>query len=111
MKKSKIHTLYGITHSLYSGRARSYLIKSGIPFRELSTGHESFKAEVLPESKLPTIPVLVTPKGEVDRFALNRISGSELAGACFSPDGNTLFVNIQHQGITVAIDGSWKSPA
>jgi hypothetical protein len=53
----------------------------------------------------------VTPKGEVDRFALNRISGSELAGACFSPDGNTLFVNIQHQGITVAIDGSWKSSA
>ena len=24
------HTLYAITHSLYSGRARSYLIKQGI---------------------------------------------------------------------------------
>ncbi|WP_375263211.1 hypothetical protein, partial [Palleronia sp.] len=34
--------------------------------------------------------VRVTPKGEVDRFALNRRNGGELAGACFSPDGNTL---------------------
>ena len=46
---SDTHTLYAITHSLYSGRARSYLVKQGIPFRELSTGHESFKAEVLPK--------------------------------------------------------------
>jgi glutathione S-transferase len=62
-----IHTLYSITHSLYSGRARSYLIKQGIPFQERSTGHESFKAEVLPKGKLPTIPTLVTPAGEVIR--------------------------------------------
>ena len=61
------HRLYAITHSLYSGRARSYLIKQGIPFQEVSTGHESFKAEVLPKGKLPTIPTLVTPTGEVIR--------------------------------------------
>ena len=54
-------------HSLYSGRARSYLIKNRIPFEERSTGHESFKAEVLPKSKLPTIPPLVTAEGEVIR--------------------------------------------
>ena len=64
---SKTHRLYAITHSLYSGRARSYLIKHQIPFQELSTGHESFKAEVLPKGKLPTIPTLVTPEGEVIR--------------------------------------------
>ena len=64
---TKIHKLYAITHSLYSGRARSYLIKQGIPFEELSTGHESFKADVLPKGKLPTIPTLVTPEGEVIR--------------------------------------------
>ncbi|MDB9805075.1 glutathione S-transferase N-terminal domain-containing protein [Porticoccaceae bacterium] len=67
MKKSNSYTLYGITHSLYTGRARSYLIKSGTAFRELSSGHKSFKTEVLPESKLATIPVLVTPEGEVIR--------------------------------------------
>ena len=59
--------LYAMTHSLYSGRARSYLIKQGISFEELSTGHESFKADVLPKGKLPTIPTLVTPEGEVIR--------------------------------------------
>lgn len=61
------HTLYAITHSLYSGRARSYLIKHQIPYCELSTGHESFKADVLPRAQIPTIPTLVTPEGEVIR--------------------------------------------
>ncbi len=64
---AKPHILYAMTHSLYSGRARSYLIKHQIPFQELSTGHESFKVEVLPKGKLPTIPTLVTPEGEVIR--------------------------------------------
>jgi len=63
----KSHILYAMPHSLYSGRARSYLIKNRIPFEERSTGHESFKAEVLPKSKLPTIPTLVTAAGEVIR--------------------------------------------
>lgn len=63
----KPHILYAMPHSLYSGRARSYLIKNRIPFKERSTGHESFKAEVLPKSKLPTIPTLVTAEGEVIR--------------------------------------------
>ena len=52
--------------------------------------------------------VRISPDGTISRFAMNRVSGSELAGACFSPDGRTLFVNIQHQGLTVAIDGPWK---
>ena len=67
MSAPDMHRLYAITHSLYSGRARSYLIKQGIPFRELSTGHESFKAEALPRGKLPTIPTLMTPSGDVIR--------------------------------------------
>ena len=64
---AKPYILYAMTHSLYSGRARSYLIKHQIPFQELSTGHESFKADVLPKGKLPTIPTLVTPEGVVIR--------------------------------------------
>ena len=64
---SEDHTLYGIAHSLYTGRARSYLIKNGIAFKELSTGHESFKAEILPKAKLPTIPTLLTAGGQVIR--------------------------------------------
>ncbi len=76
---SQIHTLYAITHSLYSGRARSYLIKNQIPFRELSTGHESFKVEVLPKGKLATIPTLVTPAGEVIRDGAAIIEHFEVA--------------------------------
>ena len=37
-------------------------------------------------------------------------SNDEFAGACFSPDGHTLFVNIQaSRGITFAIWGPWSS--
>ncbi len=40
-------------------------------------------------------------------IADNAYSRSELAGACFSPDGSILFVNIQYPGTTVAITGPW----
>ncbi|MBD2526015.1 alkaline phosphatase PhoX [Nostoc sp. FACHB-133] len=50
----------------------------------------------------------VTPEGDLYRFAANAINGSEFAGACFSPDGHTMFVNIQDPGITCAIWGPWS---
>ena len=50
----------------------------------------------------------VTPSGEVIRFGSNRISDSEFAGSTFSPDGTTLFVNIQVDGLTLAITGPWN---
>lgn len=34
--------------------------------------------------------------------------GAEWAGACFSPDGRTLFANIYRPGFTVAIEGPWQ---
>ena len=49
----------------------------------------------------------VTPEGNIYRFARNAGNLSELAGATFSPDGTTLFVNIQSPGITLAITGPW----
>lgn len=49
----------------------------------------------------------IRPDGEVHRFALNVMNDSELAGVCFSPDGSTLFVNVQNPGMTVAITGPW----
>jgi secreted PhoX family phosphatase len=52
-------------------------------------------------------------KGEAFELALNVFSDSEFAGACFSPDGEVLFVNIQGgdsagSGMTVAIWGPWE---
>ena len=60
------YILYSAPHSLYAGRARAYLIKRCIPFEERSVGHSSF-TEIKPIAKLPTIPTLVTPNGEVIR--------------------------------------------
>lgn len=53
--------------------------------------------------------VLVTPEGQASRFAMNTLNNSEMCGACFSPDGSTLFVNTQNPGITFAISGPWLS--
>ena len=53
----------------------------------------------------------ITPEGEVYTFASNRLvigpddAVSELAGPCFSPDGQTFFMNIQNPGVTFAIWG------
>ncbi|WP_293106543.1 alkaline phosphatase PhoX [Moorena sp. SIO3I6] len=40
-------------------------------------------------------------------MARNAINSSEFAGACFSPNGRIMFVNIQEPGITFAIVGPW----
>lgn len=57
------------------------------------------------DGKSPQFLVGVTPEGMTYRFA--KTSLSEFAGACFSPDGSTMFVNILDPGITLAITGPW----
>lgn len=52
--------------------------------------------------------------GHPFEFAVNLLNDSELTGACFSPDGGTLFVNVYGDGapgsgMTCAITGSWQS--
>jgi secreted PhoX family phosphatase len=66
----------------------------------------------------------LTVDGEIFQFARNSIvlngerngivgdfRGSEWAGACYSPDGDWLFANIQSPGITFAITGPWRDGA
>jgi secreted PhoX family phosphatase len=59
----------------------------------------------------------LTRKGEAFEFAVNVQSGSELAGACFSPSGETLFFNLfgratatepPTEGMTCAVTGPWR---
>ncbi|MDJ0921469.1 MAG: DUF839 domain-containing protein [Henriciella sp.] len=52
----------------------------------------------------------LSPTGDVYTIARNAHPGkSEFAGACFSPDGTTLFVNVQTPGATYAITGPWQN--
>jgi uncharacterized protein len=49
----------------------------------------------------------VAPDGTLYPFARLRLN-TELAGACFSPDGSTLFVNAFSPTRTLAITGPWR---
>ena len=56
----------------------------------------------------------LTPDARSFEFAVNRLNDSEFAGACFSPDARTLFVNIfgdgdAGSGMTCAITGPWST--
>ncbi|MEM9275963.1 MAG: alkaline phosphatase PhoX [Cyanobacteria bacterium P01_F01_bin.143] len=50
----------------------------------------------------------ITPEGKYYRFARNALNSSEFAGVCFSPDSQTMFVNIYRPGMTLAIWGNWS---
>ena len=49
----------------------------------------------------------IRPDGSQYQLADHPYSNSELCGACFAPDGKTLFVNVQYPGTTLAITGPW----
>jgi uncharacterized protein len=66
----------------------------------------------------------LTPEGEIFRFCQNNVrlngernnirgdfTGSEFAGATYSPDGRWLFFNIQSPGVTFAVTGPWENGA
>jgi secreted PhoX family phosphatase len=50
----------------------------------------------------------VTPEGALYKLGHNAYNKSEFAGATFSPNGQILYVNIQHPGLTLAISGPWQ---
>jgi uncharacterized protein len=56
----------------------------------------------------------ITPQGAMFDFARNVTDTREFAGVCFSPDGETLFVNLQgnlRRSATYAIWGPWRRGA
>ena len=59
----------------------------------------------------------ITGRGQAFEFAVNVLNGSELAGSCFSPSGDTLFFNLfgrarfdedPVEGMTCAVTGPWR---
>ena len=51
----------------------------------------------------------INQRGQCYDIAKNVLNKSEFAGACFSPDGKILFVNIYKPTMTLAIEGPWKN--
>ncbi len=51
---------------------------------------------------------VLTPQGRLLDLAHNALSSSEFAGVCFSPSGDTLFCNLQADGLTLAIRGPFQ---
>lgn len=52
----------------------------------------------------------IDPDGGVYELATNRLGEGELAGCCFAPDGQTMFLSIQDPGVTFAIWGPFAAP-
>ena len=52
---------------------------------------------------------IILPTAYNDRVPAGNYTRNEWAGACYSPDGQWLFVNIQTPGVTFAITGPWGS--
>ena len=53
-----------------------------------------------------TTPLLVTD--EEDLIGKDKWGRTEWSGACYSPDGKWLFVNLYQPGISYAITGPWE---
>jgi glutathione S-transferase len=57
--------LYGMPMSLYTGKARSYLIKQKIDFEERSGGAPEYVNDIASELGRVIVPTMKTPEGEI----------------------------------------------
>jgi glutathione S-transferase len=59
------YRLYGTPGSLYTAKARSWLIKNGVPFENRAAGEPCFRGEIVPKIGRWIIPVLEAPDGDL----------------------------------------------
>ena len=74
------YTLYAMRISLYSGKARSYLIKQGIDYAEVVPGTRRFLQEIVPKIGRWIIPTLEAPDGEIIQDSTEIIDHFERKG-------------------------------
>jgi glutathione S-transferase len=84
------YTLWGTPHSLYTGKARSCLIKKGLAFVERCPSHPDYKARVRPAVGLVTFPVLETPQGQFIQDSTDIVTyldslEDQASAACMTP--------------------------
>ena len=77
-------TLWGPISSFYSGKARAYLIKKGIPFRELNPSHPHYMTEVVPRIGHFALPVVEFADGTLIQDSTEIILHFEALGV--APD-------------------------
>lgn len=80
-------TLYGSPLSLYTGRARSYLIKARLPYREVTPTTAHYVQKVLPKAGgRQSIPTIETATGDVIRDGAAIVDYFEASGGgSYSP--------------------------
>ncbi len=83
------YILYGVPHSYYTGKVRSYLRLQGIDYQERSPGHPNFAQQVLPAIGRSIIPVLVTPDAEIIQDSVDIIAHFERRGVRYPAYPNT----------------------
>lgn len=79
------YRLFGSPSSLYTGKARSYLIKQGIRFVNCAAGEAHFREQIVPKIGRWIIPVLETPDGAVIQDGADIIAHFEANGPTRCP--------------------------
>lgn len=75
------YRLYGTPGSLYTGKARSYLIKQGIPFENRAVGEPGFRERIVPRIGRWIMPVMEAADGELLQDGSAIIDHFEARGA------------------------------
>ena len=96
--------LWGTPHSLYTGKARSCLLKKGIAFVERCPSHADYKARVRQAVGMVTFPVLETPEGQIIQDSTDIVTYLDSLEGTHSPTTMTPSTPVQ-QVVARLIDG------
>lgn len=111
------HARYAVPFSLYSGKARSYLIKAGIRYRETSPANAHYQERVLPKAGGPSIPAIELADETVVRDGTRIIDHFEAGESRLAPQSpcqsvaSLLFDGIGSEGLLrPAMHYRWNFP-
>jgi glutathione S-transferase len=79
------YQLWGTPNSLYTGKARSYLVKQGIAFENRAAGEARFRDEIVPKINRWIIPVLEAKDGALVQDGADIIAHFEAKGGTRHP--------------------------
>ena len=98
------YILWGTPHSLYTGKARSCLIKKGLAFFERCPSHTDYKSRVRPAVGMVTFPVLETPEGQFIQDSTDIVTYLDSLESPSSPTSMTPATPVQRV-VASLIDG------